>query len=388
MPSSRTRRRRHLVGHKQNAIAVTVALAVLLAGVITYVVYHNVAGEKDDFSGNGNSTSALVRVDERDTISSLSSTLVDKKIVSSRRSLMNAAKSKGNAVNLQQGYYVLHQKMSSQAAIDALMSDEARRGVVDIPTGATLHDVHVVGGQTRAGIFSLVAKQACVSKDSDCVSTSDLEKAAANSSLEELGVPSWASKAVSARGNDSKRLEGLINPGVHIFDPTASPTDILKTLVTEGAKAYEGTGLSSAAQTVGLSEYQLLTAASLVEREAPQQDFAKVARVIKNRLDKPMKLEFDSTVNYGLDEQEVATTNEDREKKTPWNTYAMEGLPATPIASPSLSAVHAMEKPADGDWLYFVTIDKNGTTVFSRDFSDHEAAIKKAQESGVLDSAR
>ena len=101
-----------------------------------------------------------------------------------------------------------------------------------------------------------------------------------------------------------------------------------------------------------------------------------------------MKLEFDSTVNYGLDEQEVATTNEDREKKTPWNTYAMEGLPATPIASPSLSAVHAMEKPADGDWLYFVTIDKNGTTVFSRDFSDHEAAIKKAQESGVLDSAR
>ena len=66
----------------------------------------------------------------------------------------------------------------------------------------------------------------------------------------------------------------------------------------------------------------------------------------------------------------------------------MEGLPATPIASPSLSAVHAMEKPADGDWLYFVTIDKNGTTVFSHDFSDHEAAIKKAQESGVLDSAR
>lgn len=57
MPSSRTRRRRHLAGHKQNAIAVTVALAVLLAGVITYVVYHNVAGDKDDFSGNGNSTS-------------------------------------------------------------------------------------------------------------------------------------------------------------------------------------------------------------------------------------------------------------------------------------------------------------------------------------------
>ena len=366
----------------------TVALAVLLAGTIAYVVYHTVAGDENGFSGNGNGKITLVKVEEGDTISSLSSTLVEKKIVVSRRVLMKAAETKGDLGNLQQGYYVLHQKMSSHAAIDALMSDDARRGVVDIPTGMTLHDVHVVGGQSRPGIFSLVAKQACVSAGGTCMSAEDLEKAAAEGNLSDLGVPSWASKAVSARGSDAKRLEGLINPGIHIFNPTASPTAILKSLVADGTAAYEGTGLSSAAKSVGLTEYQLLTAASLVEREAPQPDFAKVARVIKNRLDKPMRLEFDSTVNYGLDEQEVATTNEDREKKTPWNTYASDGLPATPIASPSLTAVHAMEKPADGDWLYFVTVDKDGTTVFSHGFADHEKAIKKAQESGVLDSGR
>ena len=110
----------------------------------------------------------------------------------------------------------------------------------------------------------------------------------------------------------------------------------------------------------------MINAASLVEREAPAGEFDKVARVILNRLKAPMKLEFDSTVNYGLTSQEVATTDEDRKRVTPWNTYAKEGLPDTPIASPSIQAIEAVENPAQGNWLFFVTIDKKGTTVFKR----------------------
>ena len=84
----------------------------------------------------------------------------------------------------------------------------------------------------------------------------------------------------------------------------------------------------------------------------------------------------------------MATTNEDRDRETPWNTYAKEGLPATPIASPGLQAVHAMENPAEGDWLYFVTVDTDGRTVFNRDFDAHEQAIKESANNGVLDSNR
>ncbi|HKM24428.1 MAG TPA: endolytic transglycosylase MltG, partial [Corynebacterium sp.] len=131
-----------------------------------------------------------------------------------------------------------------------------------------------------------------------------------------------------------------------------------------------------------------LTAASLVEREAPAGDFDKVARVILNRLEEPMRLEFDSTVNYGLPDVEVATTDEDRATVTPWNTYAKDGLPETPIAAASMEAITAMENPADGNWLFFVTVDQDGTTVFNDTFEEHLADVQQALESGVLDTNR
>ena len=73
---------------------------------------------------------------------------------------------------------------------------------------------------------------------------------------------------------------------------------------------------------------------------------------------------------------------------TPWNTYAKDGLPETPIASPSIEAIEAMENPAEGNWLFFVTVDKDGTTVFNDTFEQHMADTVRAIESGVLDSQR
>src|SRR5690606_15860885 len=127
---------------------------------------------------------------------------------------------------------------------------------------------------------------------------------------------------------------------------------------------------------------------SLVEREALPQDMSKVARVIVNRLEIGQPLQFDSTVNYALDKTEVATTDADRAQTTPWNTYAMAGLPATPIAAPSIGALEAMEKPEPGDWLYFVTVDKEGTTMFTESYGEHLQNIELALESGILDSGR
>ena len=136
-----------------------------------------------------------------------------------------------------------------------------------------------------------------------------------------------------------------------------------------------------------MSPYQILTVGSLVQREATPEDFAKVARVIYNRLAENRTLEFDSTVNYPLDRIEVATTDGDRGQHTPWNTYVRPGLPATPICSPGQPALAAAEKPEPGDWLYFVTIDMQGTTLFTRDYQQHLANIELAKRNGVLDSA-
>ena len=115
-----------------------------------------------------------------------------------------------------------------------------------------------------------------------------------------------------------------------------------------------------------------------------------MARVIYNRLvARPPRLEFDSTVNYPLDRQEVATTDADRGRSTPVeHLCATTGLPATPICSPGDQALAAAERPEPGDWLYFVTIDMQGTTLFTRDYQEHLANIELAKRNGVLDSAR
>jgi UPF0755 protein len=164
---------------------------------------------------------------------------------------------------------------------------------------------------------------------------------------------------------------------------------MLSTLVEESGAHYVKGGLLDAAATLNMSAYEVLIVGSLVQKEAQPVDFAKVARVIYNRLASDYdRLEFDSTVNYPLDRQEVATTDEDRATETPWNTYAMAGLPATPICSPGDEALAAAERPEPGDWLYFVTIDSDGTTLFTADYQEHLANRDLALNSGVLDSGR
>ena len=146
--------------------------------------------------------------------------------------------------------------------------------------------------------------------------------------------------------------------------------------------------LVSGAEDIGSSPYELLIIASLVEKEGITPDMPEVARVIYNRLGVGQRLELDSTVNYPLDLQALATTDADRTQLTPWNTYVRPGLPATPNCSPSQPALAAAEQPAPGDWLYFVTIDMQGTTLFTREYPQHLANIELARRNGVLDSAR
>ena len=370
---------------RQMAAALAIALVVLLVGTCAYVWYQRDVVAVRDYEGEGNGNVVMVRVSPGDSVDSLAEQLVEKDVVGSRRALMSAAERKDP--ELQAGYYPLQEQMSADKALEWLSSDDRRRGVVDIPNGLTLQDVKVVDGDNRKGIFTLVSEQTCQDEHT-CVSTEDLQKAAAQTPPEQLEIADWALDKVNARGDDPKRIEGLISPGVHLCDPTCSPEEILKSLLKTSKEQYENTGLLSSAEKVGLSPYDMLVAASLVEREAPEGDFDKVARVILNRLDVNQKLEFDSTVNYDLSEVEVATTDEDRKRPTPWNTYAKEGLPDTPISSPGLQALHAIENPAEGDWLYFVTVDRDGRTVFNRDFDAHERAIEESRRNGVLDSNR
>ncbi len=394
---SRADRAREARRHRRRRLVRSVTLCVFVVIVIGAVflgsrLWHTVFGGGSDYSGEGKSD-VVVQVHDGDSTTVIGQTLEDQQVVAKSNTFITAAEGNSAIQAIQPGFYKMRTEISAADAVTRLTDPQNRVGKLVIPEGRQLDDIQdVKTNNVTEGIFTLIANATCVDLDGDrhCVSADDLRDAASTASLEELSVPDWATKPVAAMGDDHRRLEGLIAPGAWDVDPSASPQDILSSLVGASAYQYAQGGLLDTAKSLNMTPYQILTVASLVERESKPEDFDKVARVIYNRLVAPdhRRLQFDSTVNYSLDRQEVATTDSDRGRETPWNTYVREGLPATPICSPSAEALAAAEHPAAGDWLYFVTIDLQGTTLFTKDYPQHLANIELAKRNGVLDSAR
>ncbi|MBO0676557.1 endolytic transglycosylase MltG [Mycolicibacterium sp. S2-37] len=388
MRAARNRRRRRLMGVLSLGVLIAVIVGVVFLGSR---MWHGLFGSGgDDFAGSGVSD-VVIQVRDGDSTTAIGQTLLDHNVVATVKAFVDAASDNSDMSAIQPGFYKVRTEIPAADAVDRLTDPQSRVGRLVIPEGRQLDDVRdVKTDAVTEGIYTLISKATCVDLDGTqrCVSVDELKNVAANTPPAELAVPEWAVEPVSAMGDDHRRIEGLIAPGTWNIDPSAGPEVTLSTLLRASGSRYAQSGLLDTARVMNMSPYQILTVASLVQRESKPEDFAKVARVIYNRLNENRTLEFDSTVNYPLDRIEVATTDGDRAQNNPWNTYVRPGLPATPICSPSQPALVAAEQPAAGDWLYFVTIDLQGTTVFTRDYNQHLANIELARRNGVLDSAR
>ncbi|OBF03531.1 endolytic transglycosylase MltG [Mycobacterium sp. 852002-10029_SCH5224772] len=393
--SSRMSRNRADRGRRRRRVAFRSALALVAVIVVVGVfaggkLWHVVFGPGDDYTGNGK-RDIVIQIKDGDSTTMVGETLQNEQVIKTVRAFVNAAHGNSKISSIQPGFYRMRTEIPAANAVARLADPNSRVGRLVIPEGRQLDDTtDMKTNVVNPGIFTLISRATCVDFDGDqrCVSAQDLRAAATNSSTTALAVPPWAVEPVTELGKDHRRIEGLIAPGTFNVDPSAPPETILSNLISAGAVEYMKSGLVDTAQAMGLSPYDILVVASLVQQESKTQDFAKVARVIYNRLHAHHTLEFDSTVNYPLDRREVATTDGDRAQKTPWNTYVSQGLPATAICSPGVDALNAAERPEPGDWLYFVTIDGQGTTLFTKDYQQHLANIELAKHNGVLDSAR
>lgn len=384
---ARSNRKRRITRGLSLALLVVVAVGAVFLGS---KLWHSMSGSGNDYAGDG-VADVVIQVHDGDSTTAIAKTLQEHQVVATAKVFVDAAQGNESISAIQPGFYKMRTEIPAADAVERLADPQNRVGKLTIPEGRQLDDIaDVKTNDVTAGIFTLISQASCVELDGEqrCVSPDDLRAVAGTAPPATLAVPDWAVEPVAAMGKDHRRLEGLIAPGTWNVDPAAPAQDILSTLIGSSAALYTQGGLLDTAAAMHMSPYQILTVASLVQREAKPQDFAKVARVIYNRLAEHRKLEFDSTVNYPLDRQEVATTDDDRAQMTPWNTYMREGLPQAPICSPGTDALVAAEHPAEGDWLYFVTIDLQGTTLFTRDYEQHLANIEQAQHNGVLDSAR
>ncbi len=171
-------------------------------------------------------------------------------------------------------------------------------------------------------------------------------------------------------------LEGFLYPDTYVVDPLAPPRQLVTEMVDEGTQQFESLGLGKGVRFQGLTSYQVLIGASLIEHEAKvAADYPKVARVIYNRLAAGMPLQFDSTVRFATGNETSPLTTAQLSSSSPYNTFTHHGLPPGPIGSVGSTAIEAMEHPAAGGWLYFVALKGHTRESFFDTFAAQQSAI-------------
>lgn len=152
-----------------------------------------------------------------------------------------------------------------------------------------------------------------------------------------------------------KRYEGFLYPDTYEIYKNESAHGIIQRMLTRFEQVYDAAADETTVDTSKYSVFDLVTVASLIEREVKlDEERPLVASVIYNRLNKNMKLQMCSTVQYALGTPKARLMNSDLKIDSPYNTYQNAGLPVGPIASPGQASISAALHPADTDYLYFV----------------------------------
>lgn len=176
--------------------------------------------------------------------------------------------------------------------------------------------------------------------------------------------------------------EGLLFPDTYEFSQTAAPAAILQRMASTMEQRVNSIDWSTW-EAMGYTPYQGIVLASLIEAEVLlDEERPTVSSVIHNRLDEGMALDIDATVLYALGTRDVA--NFDREVDSPYNTYAVPGLPPTPIAAPGRASLEAAASPEDTEYFFYVLSDFDGRHAFGTTLEEHNANVAQAREDGVL----
>lgn len=336
------RRRRERRQRRKGGAATIAALVIVFAiiggvGWGGYTVLHRLT-TTPDYHGAGTG-SVIVHIRPGSSIRLMAVTLEKKGVVKSAEAFREAASEDPDALTIQPGYYKMHEHMAGALALNRMLD----------PSSRVLMRITIPEGLRVKKILSLLA-------DESNKPVSEFKKAAQHT--EALGLPP------QAHGN----LEGYLFPATYDFPPGSTPKSMLRTMVKRHMTEEQKLQLTAEAKNVHMSPHEVLTVASLLQAEAKPKDFTKVARVVYNRLNRGIALQFDTTVLYALGRADLHVTLKDTRVKSPYNTYLHKGLPPGPIDNPGSEAIKAALHPAKGNWLYFVTTNpKTGETKFTND---------------------
>jgi UPF0755 protein len=371
----------------------------LLLGVLGGGVYWGVGLLQDqfgpkDYEAGSQGAQVQVTIPDGASGSVMAQALVDAGVVKTAEAFITAFEANKDAPSIQPGTYQLHEHMTAEAAVLALL-DRANlvQNLVTIPEGFITLQIYQR--------FSVATG----------IPVADFQAAAADPVA--LGVPeSWFTRSDGQQFPRS--IEGFLFPASYDVAPGMTATQILTMMVSKFLSVVADLdfvdGITAARNTTipsgSVTPYDALIVASIAQAEARHtEDMGKVARVIYNRIYSDLPgvadlgtkrvLQLDSAINYyfkiqGNDSLDPAAFRESEihDLNNPYNTHDVPGLPRNPLGNPGLDALKAALNPPAGNWVFFVTVDSAGTTKFADRYRNsdpsHCSLVDEAIRNGVL----
>lgn len=302
-----------------------VAVVLLVGGILTYrALFANSQG------GGGPVT---VTVEQGESLSSAAGKLEDSGAIGSAALFEIQGRLAGVGTEIKPGEYQIRPEQSNGEILDALTEGGQDAAIeIAIPEGLTLKET-ARRVSARSG-----------------VSEAEFRRAAGRTGYD---YDFLEGEAVGS-------TEGFLFPKRYEFPKGTSATRMTARMLEQYSLETGGLNFARAPEGLGLSEREVVTVASLIEREAANdEERPVVASVIYNRLREEMPLQIDATVQYALGAQKEDLSLQDLKVDSPYNTYEREGLPPGPIASPGLQSIRAALDPADTNYRYYV-LDRDG----------------------------
>ena len=304
------------------------------------------APESGDYSGDGTGEVMFV-INEGDSGEMIGDNLEEAGVIKTSKAFYDILVKSPEQPEFHPGTFALAKKMSAQSALDALLDETSKIDyTVTFPEGTN----------TANMLDELVEVTG--------IPLADFQAVTANYTA--LGVQA-----------EAPSIEGFLFPAQYTFQPDVTATEILQEMVNRTFSTLDAAGVAPE------NRFYVITFAALIQNESGSvEDMFKVSRVFVNRLEQGMNLQSDATVSYGAGHSKIETTQAEREDASNlYNTYANPGLPIGPITNPGADAIQAAIAPAEGPWLFFVTVNLDtGETVFSVTAEEHEAAVDRLQQ--------
>ncbi len=290
---------------------------------------------------------AVVYVKPGESLSSVARKLANAKVIRSSFFFRLRAALSGRDHSVKPGVYRFGRPLAPSDVLDKLETGGEEKALT-IPEGLTV-----------AQVAELLARAGFGNKEDF------LSLATDRRFLSEAGVP-------------AQTVEGYLFPDTYQISRVMEPKEIFLLMVRRFQQVIDSTMRERAAE-LGLSIHQVLTLASLIEKETAQPtERPVISAVFHNRLRRGMPLQCDPTVIYALGKRDGRLTRQDLAAPSAYNTYVHKGLPPGPIANPGLAAIKAALHPAASDALYFVSRN-DGTHQFSSTLPDHNRAVARYQ---------